>query len=102
MNPPLREDIDVKQLKKTKDGTIDCIASDHAPHTSLDKECEFNYASFGIIGMETTLSLVITELVNKKILSLSDAIKKLNKSCQNSKYQSLILFQKVQLQYNNN
>ena len=41
--------------------------------------------------METTLSLVITELVNKKILSLSDAIKKLNKSCQNSKYQSYTL-----------
>ncbi|MEK6647030.1 MAG: dihydroorotase [Candidatus Firestonebacteria bacterium] len=78
MNPPLREDIDVKAIKEgLKDGTIDCIASDHAPHTSLDKECEFNYASFGIIGMETTLSLVITELVNKKILSLSDAIKKL-------------------------
>lgn len=63
MNPPLRtqEDIDAI-VNGIKDGTIDCIASDHAPHTLLEKEVEFEHAPYGIIGLETTIGIVITYL----------------------------------------
>jgi dihydroorotase len=60
-----------------KDGTIDCIASDHAPHRDSEKIREFDLAPFGVIGLETALPLVITELVNKKHLSLIEAISKM-------------------------
>ena len=77
MNPPLRTKEDVEAVKEgLRDGTIDCIASDHAPHGRIDKEVEFNYAAFGIIGLETLLPLTITELVNKDILKIEEAIKK--------------------------
>src|SRR5581483_816961 len=55
-------------------GTIDIIASDHAPHTVAQKSREFDFAPFGIIGLETTLGLVLTELVQKKVMPLSAAI----------------------------
>ncbi|MFA5859926.1 MAG: dihydroorotase [Elusimicrobiota bacterium] len=78
MNPPLRTAADVAAIKKgIADGTIDCIASDHAPHTDEEKNKEFGYAPFGIIGLETILPLTITYLVKTKVLSLSDAVKKL-------------------------
>lgn len=78
MNPPLRSKEDVEAIKEgLKDGTIDCIASDHAPHGRIDKEVEFNYASFGIVGLETLLPVTITELVDKKILTLSEAVEKM-------------------------
>jgi dihydroorotase len=78
MNPPLRTQKDVDALREgLSDGTIDAIASDHAPHALFEKEVEFEAAPFGIIGLETTLGLVLTELVDKKILSLSDAVAKL-------------------------
>ena len=81
MNPPLRTAEDVEALKAgLRDGTIDCIASDHAPHGRTDKELEFNYAAFGIIGLETMLSLTLTELVNKKVLTIDKAIEKLSLS----------------------
>ena len=51
------------------DGTIDAIATDHAPHTDSEKDVEFDCAPFGIIGLQTALSLGITELVDKKILA---------------------------------
>lgn len=78
VNPPLRTKRDVEAIKKgLKDGTIDCIATDHAPHSIEEKEVEFDSAPFGLVGLETALGLVITELVNKKVLSWTQAIAKL-------------------------
>lgn len=78
VNPPLRTKKDVKALLKgLLDGTIDCIVSDHAPHLREEKEQEYNLAPFGIVGLETTLPLVITNLVKKKILKLPEAIAKM-------------------------
>ncbi|MCA6072889.1 MAG: dihydroorotase [Endomicrobium sp.] len=78
MNPPLREQKDVDAIKQgLADGTIDCIATDHAPHTREEKNREFDLAPFGIIGFETMLSLVLNELVDKNVLSLLDAISKM-------------------------
>ena len=79
MNPPLRTKEDVEAvIEGLVDGTIDCIATDHAPHGRIDKEVEFNTASFGIIGLETLLPLAITELVITKRLTLEQAIEKLS------------------------
>ncbi len=77
MNPPLRtkEDIDAV-LEGLKDGTIDCIASDHAPHSLEEKEAEFEYAPNGILGLETQVGLALTELYHKKVLSLEQLIEK--------------------------
>lgn len=79
MNPPLRtkDDIDA-MIKGLKDGTIDCIASDHAPHSLEEKESEFQYAPNGIVGFETTLGLSFSELIHKNKLSLDELIKKLS------------------------
>ena len=78
MNPPLRTAEDrAAVIEGLADGTLDVIASDHAPHTSAQKSREFDFAPFGIIGLETTLGLVLTELVHKKVLSLSNAVKAL-------------------------
>ncbi len=78
MNPPLRTQADVDAVRKgLADGTIDVIATDHAPHATEDKEVEFAAAPFGVIGMETLLPLVMTELVHKGILTFSQAIAKL-------------------------
>jgi dihydroorotase len=78
VNPPLRTKKDVETIKKgLKDGTIDSIATDHAPHSVEEKEVEFDFAPFGMVGLETALGLVVTELVNKKILSWAQAVAKL-------------------------
>ena len=75
MNPPLRTAADVAALKAgLKDGTIDCIASDHAPHEREAKELEFLYAPFGVIGLESTLAIVIRELIDSGLLSWSELI----------------------------
>ncbi|HVO33433.1 MAG TPA: dihydroorotase [Elusimicrobiota bacterium] len=75
MNPPLRTADDRQAiLEGLADGAIDIIASDHAPHTVAQKAREFDFAPFGIIGLETTLPLVLTELVHKNIMTLSAAI----------------------------
>ena len=79
MNPPLRSGEDVEELKKgLKDGTIDVIATDHAPHTDSEKDVEFAFAPFGIIGLETALSLSAMELVEKKVLSWPELITKMS------------------------
>ncbi|MDR2191607.1 MAG: dihydroorotase [Endomicrobium sp.] len=79
MNPPLREQIDIDAVKAgLSDGTIDCIATDHAPHMQEEKNKEFDIAPFGIIGFETMLSLVLNELVDKKVLTLSQAVEKMS------------------------
>jgi dihydroorotase len=73
MNPPLRSEEDRQAiLTALKEGTIDVIASDHAPHSIEEKETEFIHAPFGIIGMETSLGLILTELYNKGALQLKD------------------------------
>jgi dihydroorotase len=78
MNPPLRTKEDVKAIKEgLQDGTIDAIASDHAPHTINEKEIEFDRAAFGVIGLETTLAVGVTELVNTGILDWPGLIKKM-------------------------
>lgn len=78
-NPPLRTKEDVEAVKKgLKDGTIDVIATDHAPHTDSEKDVEFDFAPFGIIGLETALSLSIMELIEKNILSWPDLIMKIS------------------------
>ena len=77
MNPPLRTKADVEEIiKGLKDGTIDCIASDHAPHSIEEKESEFDYAPNGIIGLETEVGLALTELYHKKVLTLTQLIEK--------------------------
>ncbi|MFO7525616.1 MAG: dihydroorotase [Ignavibacteriaceae bacterium] len=77
MNPPLRTKADVDAiLHGLKDGTLDCIASDHAPHTIEEKEVEFEYAPNGIIGLETQIGLALTELYHKKLLTLEQLIEK--------------------------
>lgn len=76
MNPPLREAADIASVKQgLADGTIDCIATDHAPHAFTEKDVEFQHAPFGIIGLETSLALTITDLVEPGIISLEQAIK---------------------------
>ncbi len=72
VNPPLRSDEDRKAVVQgLKDGTIDAIASDHAPHNAIEKNVEFNRAPFGLIGLETAVSLSLDRLVHKKAVSIS-------------------------------
>lgn len=77
MNPPLRTKEDVEAVKEgLKDGTIDVIATDHAPHSFDEKQVEFLYAPFGIVGLETAIGLALTELYHTKILTLPQLIEK--------------------------
>jgi len=78
VNPPLRSEEDAAALRRgLADGTIDMIASDHAPHSSEEKSRPWDQAPFGVIGLETTLGLVLTYLVGPGILTLSQAIEKM-------------------------
>ena len=78
VNPPLRTKKDIEAIKKgLKDGTIDVIATDHAPHPENEKQKEFDHAPFGMIGLETALSTAVKELVDKKYLSWPELIGKL-------------------------
>ena len=75
MNPPLREAEDVEAIKEgLADGTIDCIATDHAPHTFTEKDVEFQLAPFGVVGLETSLAMAITGLVEPGIITLERAV----------------------------
>jgi dihydroorotase len=79
MNPPLREDADREAIRQAlKDGTIDAIVTDHAPHHYDAKEREFDDAPNGIIGLETSLGLSISELVRTGLLSLSDLVARMS------------------------
>lgn len=79
VNPPLKTKHDVKAIiKGLKDGTIDAIATDHAPHNIEEKNIEFNQAAFGLIGLETALGLAMTELVGQKVLTLKDLVRKMS------------------------
>jgi dihydroorotase len=77
--PPLRTAKDVAAIKAgLKDGTIECIATDHAPHTHEDKEVDFDAAPPGLIGLETAFGLVMKELVASGVLTLPQAVDKLS------------------------
>lgn len=69
VNPPLRETSDVEALRRgLADGTIDCVATDHAPHAEQDKCCEFAQAKPGMLGLETALSIVVQTMVEPGLL----------------------------------
>jgi len=75
VNPPLRSEEDRECVTEgLRDGTIDVIASDHAPHCEEEKDVEFSAAAFGLIGLETTVGVILTFLVKKGIVSLPHAI----------------------------
>lgn len=79
VNPPLRSKEDVAAIKQgLKDGVIDVIASDHAPHTENEKDIEFERAEFGVIGLETELAVAITELVNPGLLDWPRLVRKMS------------------------
>ncbi|HUX59810.1 MAG TPA: dihydroorotase [Ignavibacteriaceae bacterium] len=78
MNPPLRTRADIDEiLLGLQDGTIDCISSDHAPHSAEEKEAEFEHAPNGITGLETQVGLALTELYHKKVITLEQLIEKM-------------------------
>ncbi len=79
MNPPLRGDKDRKAvIEALKDGTLDVIASDHAPHTLEDKEGEFDLAAFGVIGLETMVGATISALVETEEISPLEFVNKMS------------------------
>ena len=78
VNPPLREKADVEAVRQgLADGTIDAVATDHAPHAREDKEVEWAAAPPGMLGLETALGLVVTELVEPGWLTLPQAVERL-------------------------
>ncbi len=88
MNPPLRSAEHIQAcIEGLRDGTIDCIATDHAPHAAEKKLCEITLAPFGIIGLETALPLMIETLILPGVLTWSQLIEKM--SCNPSKILSL-------------
>jgi dihydroorotase len=79
VKPPLRTEADrLELIRGLQDGTIDCIASDHAPHTRDNKDKEFEFAPFGVIGMETSFAVVYDRLVRGKLLTLNRLIELLS------------------------
>ncbi|HIG73974.1 MAG TPA: dihydroorotase [Bacteroidetes bacterium] len=78
MHPPLRTAEDVQAIKDgLADGTIDVIATDHAPHAPFEKEVEYIEAPFGILGLETCWPLTVRELIEPGVISLHEAVRKL-------------------------
>lgn len=79
MKPPLRTERDRQALVQgIQDGTLDVIATDHAPHTIDDKDTEFDSAAFGIIGLETALGVILTRLVQEKIIDMHQLVDKMS------------------------
>jgi dihydroorotase len=79
MNPPLRAKKDMEAvIEGLRDGTIDCIATDHAPHAPQTKDQDMGCSPFGIIGLETAIGLCVTNLIKKKVLSWPQLIEKLS------------------------
>ena len=79
MNPPLREAADVAALRQAlKEGVIDCIASDHAPHAYDEKEAAFDDAPFGIVGLETAFAVAHSELVQGGVLTLPELVARMS------------------------
>lgn len=79
VNPPIREEVDKQAvLAGLKDGTLDCIVTDHAPHHANDKNVEYNNAAFGISGIETSFGFAITYLYKAGVLSLPEIAEKMS------------------------
>ena len=79
VNPPIREEIDRQAiLQGLKDGTLDCIVTDHAPHHEDDKRVEYNFAAFGISGIETSFGFAIKYLYETGLLSLPEIADKMS------------------------
>lgn len=79
VNPPIREEVDKRAiLAGLKDGTLDCIVTDHAPHHINDKNVEYNLAAFGISGIETSFGFAITYLYKEGVLSLNEIADKMS------------------------
>jgi dihydroorotase len=80
MAPPLRTKRDVEALVEALvDGTIDCVATDHAPHAAADKEGEFDRSANGIVGLETALTLLYDRLVRPGVLPLPTLVARLSR-----------------------
>jgi dihydroorotase len=78
VNPPLRSHEDIEAIKAgLADGTIDVIASDHAPHSAVEKELEFEYAANGMIGLESSLPIIL-RLIRESVLTPLEAIAKVS------------------------
>ena len=79
VNPPIREERDRQAIiEGLKDGTLDCIVTDHAPHAKKDKQVEYSLAAFGISGIETSFSLSYTKLVKEGDMSLPELAEKMS------------------------
>ncbi len=79
VNPPIREEVDKQAiLEGLKDGTLDCIVTDHAPHHINDKNVEYNLAAFGISGIETSFGFAITYLYKTGVLTLNEIAEKMS------------------------
>ena len=80
VNPPLRTKDDVQALREgLADGTIDIIATDHAPHPQESKDCEWSAAAFGMVGLETAFSIAYLAMVETKLLTLAQLVDRMSK-----------------------
>lgn len=79
VNPPLRTEADVTALREAlADGTIDCVATDHAPHPHEDKDCEWGAAAMGMVGLETALSVVQQTMVDTGLLTWAQVARRMS------------------------
>jgi dihydroorotase len=79
VNPPLRTQKDVQALREgLAEGVIDIVATDHAPHPVEDKDCEFQAGAFGMVGLETALSIVVKTMIETKLMTWSDLIDRMS------------------------
>jgi dihydroorotase len=80
MSPPLRTKRDTEILREAlADGTIDCIATDHAPHALSEKEGEYDHAAFGVVGLETAVAVLLDRLVRPGLLGLDTLVARLSR-----------------------
>jgi dihydroorotase len=79
VNPPLRTERDVQALRSgLADGTIDIVGTDHAPHPTEDKDCEWQSAAFGMVGLETALSVVVKAMIDTKLMGWADLVDRMS------------------------
>lgn len=79
VNPPLRTESDVIALRKgLADGTIDIVGTDHAPHPTEDKDCEWQSAAFGMVGLETALSVVVKAMIETNLMNWEDLVDRMS------------------------